>query len=65
MATLSAQAVRELDPYAFLAALGQRVVPPGGRASTGRLHSRADTDILDLPYPGGAFDVVVAEAVFS
>jgi SAM-dependent methyltransferase len=122
MATLSAQAVRELDPYAFLAVLGKRVIHPGGRASTGRLLSWADVqageqvldigagvgttairlarehgahvvaadispmmrehavanvaaagladqvrvqdaDILDLPYPDGAFDVVVAEAV--
>ena len=37
MATLSAEAVRELDPYAFLAVLGKRVIHPGGRASTERL----------------------------
>jgi SAM-dependent methyltransferase len=122
MATLSAQAVRELDPYAFLALLGKRVIHPGGRASTGRLLAWADVqpgervldigagvgttairlarehgaqvvaadispmmreratanvaaaglggrvrvedaDILDLPYPDGRFDAVVAEAV--
>jgi ubiquinone/menaquinone biosynthesis C-methylase UbiE len=122
MATLTAQQVRELDPYAFLAVLGKRVIHPGGRASTQRLldwaavqpgervldigcgvgttairlaklhgarvvaadiaplmRDRAtanvaaagltgqvtvdDADILDLPYPDGAFDAVVAEAV--
>lgn len=122
MATLSAQAVRELDPYAFLAVLGKRVIHPGGRASTERLLGWADVragdrvldigcgvgttavrlagehgarvvaadisplmldraaatvaaahlahqiqlenaDILALPYPDGAFDAVVAEAV--
>jgi len=34
---LTAQQVRELDPYAFLAVLGKRVIHPGGRASTDRL----------------------------
>jgi 2-polyprenyl-3-methyl-5-hydroxy-6-metoxy-1,4-benzoquinol methylase len=29
--------VRELDPYAFLAVLGKRVIHPGGRGSTDRL----------------------------
>lgn len=33
----SADQVRELDPYAFLAVLGKRVIHPGGRASTDRL----------------------------
>jgi len=37
MSQLSAQRVRELDPYAFLAVLGKRVIHPGGRASTARL----------------------------
>jgi SAM-dependent methyltransferase len=34
--------VRELDPYAFLAVLGKRVIHPGGRASTERLLAWAD-----------------------
>jgi hypothetical protein len=37
MATLTAEQVRELDPYAFLAVLGKRVIHPGGRGSTDRL----------------------------
>ncbi len=37
MATLTADQVRALDPYAFLAVLGKRVIHPGGRRSTDRL----------------------------
>jgi SAM-dependent methyltransferase len=34
---VSADRVAELDPYAFLAVLGKRVIHPGGRASTDQL----------------------------
>src|SRR5665809_152215 len=37
MATLTSDQVQGLDPYAFLAILGKRVIHPGGRASTDRL----------------------------
>jgi len=37
MSQLSAQQVRALDPYAFLAVLGKWVIHPGGRESTERL----------------------------
>ena len=37
MAALTSDQVQELDPYAFLAVLGKRVIHPGGRASTDRL----------------------------
>ncbi|HZJ04330.1 MAG TPA: methyltransferase domain-containing protein [Nocardioidaceae bacterium] len=37
MTTLTSAQVQELDPYAFLAVLGKRVIHPGGRASTDRL----------------------------
>jgi SAM-dependent methyltransferase len=37
MATLTSEQVQALDPYAFLAVLGKRVIHPGGRASTDRL----------------------------
>jgi hypothetical protein len=37
VATLTGEQVRALDPYAFLAMLGKRVIQPGGRASTDRL----------------------------
>jgi SAM-dependent methyltransferase len=37
MTTLTGQQLRELDPYAFLAVLGKRVIHPGGRGSTDRL----------------------------
>ncbi len=42
MSTLSSQQVRALDPYAFLAVLGKRVIHPGGRASTDKLLTWAD-----------------------
>jgi SAM-dependent methyltransferase len=122
MSKLGVQQIADLDPYAFLAVLGKRVIHPGGRASTDRLLQWADVrpgqrvldigcgvgttalrlarecgaqvvaadiaplmrqraeanlaaaglgdrvrvedaDILALPYPDDAFDVVVAEAV--
>ena len=37
MPTLTGEQVQGLDPYAFLAVLGKRVIHPGGRASTDRL----------------------------
>jgi len=37
MATLTADQVRALDPYAFLAVLGKRDIHHGGRRSTDRL----------------------------
>jgi hypothetical protein len=41
MPRLSAQQVGALDPYAFLAVVGKRVIHPGGRAATDRLLSWA------------------------
>jgi SAM-dependent methyltransferase len=40
--TLSSEEVAQLDPYAFFAVLGKRVIHPGGRTSTERLISRAE-----------------------
>lgn len=37
MPTMTAEQVQDLDPYAFLAVLGKRVIHPGGRHSTNRL----------------------------
>jgi len=37
MLALTGDQVQQLDPYAFLAVLGKRVIHPGGRASTDRL----------------------------
>ena len=52
MATLTAEQVQGLDPYAFLAVLGKRVIHPGGRASTDRLLELADVKpgerVLDI-----------------
>src|ERR687885_2888367 len=39
---LSAAEVEQLDPYAFFAVLGKRVIHPGGRTATNRLIHRAD-----------------------
>src|SRR5881409_958888 len=40
--TLTAGEVEHLDPYAFFAVLGKRVIHPGGRAATDELIRRAD-----------------------
>jgi len=52
MATLTAEQIHQLDPYAFLAVLGKRVIHPGGRASTDRLLQLADVQpgerVLDV-----------------
>jgi ubiquinone/menaquinone biosynthesis C-methylase UbiE len=40
--TLSDAEIDALDPYAFFAVLGKRVIHPGGRAATDALISRAD-----------------------
>lgn len=37
MPKLAARQIEDLDPYAFLAVLGKRVIHPGGRAATDRL----------------------------
>src|SRR5258708_27116004 len=39
---LTATDVAQLDPYAFLAVLGKRVIHPGGRRSSEELFRRAD-----------------------
>jgi cyclopropane fatty-acyl-phospholipid synthase-like methyltransferase len=41
MATLTSDQVQDLNPYAFLAVLGKRVIHPGGRACTDRLRELA------------------------
>jgi SAM-dependent methyltransferase len=41
MAKLAVQEVAALDPYAFMAVIGKRVIHPGGRASTEALLARA------------------------
>ncbi len=40
--TLTGAEVEQLDPYAFFAVLGKRVIHPGGRAATDELIRRAD-----------------------
>jgi SAM-dependent methyltransferase len=50
--TLSRTEVERLDPYAFFAVLGKRVIHPGGRAATDKLIRRAnfqaDQRVLDV-----------------
>ena len=52
MAQLANRQISELDPYAFLAVLGKRVIHPGGRASTEELFRRAaiepQHEVLDI-----------------
>lgn len=49
---LSAEDIRRLDPYGFLAVLGKRVIHPGGRHSTQELLELADLaagqQVLDI-----------------
>src|SRR5260370_41962833 len=42
MSRLTASDIAALDPYAFFAVLGKRVIPPGGRRATEELCQRAD-----------------------
>jgi SAM-dependent methyltransferase len=74
---LTSVEVTQLDPYAFLAVLGKRLIHPGGRRSSEELFRRADVqrtglagqvavrsgDILALDFPDNIFDRVIAEAV--
>jgi len=61
---LSAEQVRKLDPYAFLAVLGKRVIHPGGRGSTERLLHWAgiagDDRVLDIGCGVGTTAVRIA-----
>lgn len=42
---LSAEEVEALDPYAFMAVLGKRIIHPGGRRSTEELLEQADLQL--------------------
>jgi SAM-dependent methyltransferase len=50
--TLTRDEIEQLDPYAFFAVLGKRVIHPGGRAATDELIRRAnfeaDQHVLDV-----------------
>ena len=65
MAPLTRAEVQELDPYAFLAVLGKRVIHPGGRASTDRLLElasvRADERVLDIGCGVGTTAIRIAQ----
>jgi SAM-dependent methyltransferase len=64
MPTLTAGQVQQLDPYAFLALLGKRVIHPGGRTSTDRLLHLADVRrgqrVLDIGYGVGTTAIRLA-----
>jgi len=52
MSHISSSEVRQLDPYAFMAVIGKRVIHPGGRRSTEELPARgecrSDQQVLDI-----------------
>lgn len=52
MAKLTVEEIANLDPYAFMAMIGKRVIHPGGRASTeellARAHLSAESRVLDV-----------------
>jgi ubiquinone/menaquinone biosynthesis C-methylase UbiE len=57
--------IERLDPYAFMAVIGKRVIHPGGRAATEQLLSRAaidaETRVLDVGCGVGTTAITVAE----
>jgi 2-polyprenyl-3-methyl-5-hydroxy-6-metoxy-1,4-benzoquinol methylase len=62
---LEAAEVERLDPYAFMAVIGKRIIHPGGRAATQQLLKRAgigaDTNVLDVGCGVGTTAITVAE----
>ncbi len=63
--TLSGGEVEQLDPYAFFAVLGKRVIHPGGRAATDGLIRRADFQadqrVLDVGCGVGTTAIRIAQ----
>src|SRR2546429_4001355 len=61
---LTTSEVAELDPYAFLAVLGKRVIHPGGRRSSEELLQRADfradQQVLDVGCGVGTSAIAIA-----
>ena len=61
---LTATQVAQLDPYAFLALLGKRVIHPGGRRSSEELFRRADfrpdQQVLDVGCGVGTSAIAIA-----
>jgi ubiquinone/menaquinone biosynthesis C-methylase UbiE len=62
---LEAAEVERLDPYAFMAVIGKRVIHPGGRAATEQLLRRAairkDAKVLDVGCGVGTTAITVAQ----
>ncbi len=65
MTNLSATDIQQLDPYAFMAVLGKRVIHPGGRRSTDELFQRADFKlgqaVLDVGCGVGTTAIQIAQ----
>src|SRR5260221_9479113 len=61
---LTATEVVQLDPYAFLAVLGKRVIHPGGRRSSEELFRRAgfqpEQQVLDVGCGVGTSPIAIA-----
>jgi hypothetical protein len=59
--TLNDAEVEQLDPYAFFAVLGKRIIHPGGRTATEKLIARAEfapgQQVLDVEVETGPFDM--------
>ena len=64
VARLSGAEIRKLDPYAFMAVIGKRVIHPGGRHATGQLLARAEIQkgerVLDIGCGVGTTAITIA-----
>ena len=66
LTALSDPAVNQIDPYAFMAVLGKKVIHPGGRRSTAEMFAMAEFQpehrVLDVGAGVGTTAIEIARA---